>query len=107
MSPFLKICWLTILSALVAMWSAHAVARSPADCAAEADYAARNSAPGGEVARGAVRGAAFGAIVGGRDSAGRGAAVGAVVSGARKAKTKDYAYRQMYDNCMRGGSPRY
>jgi hypothetical protein len=107
MSPFLKISGLTLSSALVAMWSAYAVARSPADCAAEADYAARNSSPGGEVARGAVRGAAFGAIVGGRDSAGRGAAVGAVVSGARKARTKDYAYRQTYDNCMRGGRSGY
>ncbi|MES2534802.1 MAG: hypothetical protein V4632_02920 [Pseudomonadota bacterium] len=102
MSPFLKICGLTFLSVLVAMPSAYAAARSPADCAAEADYAARNSSPGGEVARGAVRGAAFGAIVDGSDSAGRGAGVGVVASGARKAKTKDSAYRQIYNACMSG-----
>jgi hypothetical protein len=101
MSPFLRIYGLTFLSVLVAMPSAYGAKRSPADCAAEADYAARNSSSGGEVVRGAARGAAFGAIVGGSDSARRGAGVGMVVSGARKARNKDSIYRQTYEACMR------
>jgi hypothetical protein len=102
MPLFLRFYGLTFLSVLVATSSAYAAKRSAADCAAEADYAARTSSSGGEVARGAVRGAAFGAIVGGSDSARRGAGVGMVVSGARKAKTKDSVYRQTYEACMRG-----
>src|SRR5688572_3581272 len=79
-----------------------AYAASAADCAAEADRASRE---GGTMMRGAaggaLRGAAFGAIVGGSDSAGRGAAVGAVVGTARKGHQKNETYNQVYDSCMR------
>jgi len=78
-------------------------ARSPADCAAQADYVARSSGTMvGGAARGAVRGAAFGAIVGDRKSARRGAALGAVVGGARRANERNYIYSRAYEDCMRG-----
>ena len=76
---------------------------SPADCAAEADRAARSAGSTlGGAARGAARGAVFGAVVGDRDSARRGAAIGAVAGGARRAANKDSTYRYVYDACMRG-----
>lgn len=78
-------------------------ARSAADCAAEADYAARSRGTMvGGAARGAVRGAAFGAIVGNRKSARRGAALGAVVGGARRANDRNYIYSRVYEDCVRG-----
>ena len=80
-----------------------AYAMSPADCAAEADRAAREQGTVmGGAASGAVGGAVFGAIVGNKKSARRGAALGAVVGGSRNAVNKDYVYRRVYDDCMRG-----
>ena len=78
-------------------------AATPADCAAEADRASRegNTMMRG-AAGGAVRGGAFGAIVGDSDSARRGAAVGAVVGTARTGHQKNQTYNAVYDACMRG-----
>ena len=78
-------------------------AASAADCAAQADRASRDqgSVLGG-AGRGAVRGGAFGAIVGDSDSARRGAAIGAVAGGARRGAQKNSTYNQVYDSCMRG-----
>ncbi|HSM39791.1 MAG TPA: hypothetical protein VK862_03510 [Afifellaceae bacterium] len=106
MPRFLLLRSVITLCVLVIGWST-AIAQprgmSPADCAAEADRAARSagSALGGAT-RGAARGAVFGAIVGGKDSARRGAAVGAVAGGARRASIKNSTYVQVYDACMRG-----
>jgi hypothetical protein len=77
-------------------------AASAADCAAEADRVSRDQGTMlGGAGRGAVRGAAFGAIVGGGNSAGRGAAVGAIVGTARTGAQKNETYNQVYDSCMR------
>ena len=89
---------------IAGLWFAPVVhAATPADCAAEADRASRE---GKTMARGAaggaVRGAAFGAIVGDSDSARRGAAVGAVVGTARTGNQKNQTYNAVYDACMRG-----
>ena len=88
----------------VGLYSAPAIyAASPADCAARADRASRDQGTMlGGAGRGAVRGAAFGAIVGGGDAAGRGAALGAVVGTARRGAQKNDTYNQVYDSCMRG-----
>ena len=57
----------------------------------------------GGAGRGAVRGAAFGAIVGDSSkSARRGAALGAVGGGLRRSAAKNDAYRRAYDSCMAG-----
>ncbi|EXJ12639.1 glycine zipper domain-containing protein [Imhoffiella purpurea] len=80
-------------------------ARSPADCAARADRAARESAGflGGAVAGGAG-GAAFGAIVSdkSRQGARRGAALGAAVGGTTSAYNREQVYKRVYDDCMAG-----
>jgi len=87
-------------AALCATSALHAA--SAADCAAEADRVSRDQGTMlGGAGRGAVRGAAFGAIVGGGDSARRGAAVGAVVGTARRGAQKNDTYTQVYDGCMR------
>lgn len=77
---------------------------SEADCAARADRAARDSTGvAGGATRGAVGGAAFGAIVGDSSKATkRGAALGAVVGGASAAHHKNDVYKRVYDECMRG-----
>lgn len=77
---------------------------SPADCQA---YAKRVEMDAGSTAggagRGAVRGAAFGAIVGGDSkSTGRGAALGMLVGGARNSAAQSSAYKNAYDSCMAG-----
>jgi hypothetical protein len=97
---------LTLLGVLAISCSGYALAQrmSPADCAAEADRAARDerSVLGG-AARGGTKGAVFGAIVGdSRKSAKRGAALGAIVGGARASGRKNDVYQSVYDNCMRG-----
>ena len=97
--------WLTLAGVVtVGLCSAPAVyAASAADCAAQADRASRDQGTMlGGAGRGAVRGAAFGAIVGDSDSARRGAALGAVVGTARKGAQKNDTYNQVYDSCMRG-----
>lgn len=77
-------------------------AASSADCAAEADRVSRDQGTMlGGAGRGALGGAAFGAIVGGGDSARRGAALGAVVGTARRGAQKNATYNQAYDSCMR------
>lgn len=84
------------------VFAAHAVSAS--DCAAQADRASRDhTTVVGGAARGALGGAAMGAIVGGnRRGAGRGAAMGAVVGGAVQAGRKSNTYQSVYDQCMRG-----
>ena len=78
-------------------------AASAADCAAQADRASRDQGTMlGGAGRGAVRGGAFGAIVGDSDSARRGAAIGAVAGGARRGAQKNATYNQVYDSCLRG-----
>ena len=78
-------------------------AASAADCAAQADRASRDQGTMiGGAGRGAVRGGAFGAIVGDSDSARRGAAIGAVAGGARRGAQKNATYNQVYDSCIRG-----
>lgn len=88
---------------LTAGTAAMAQGRSPADCAAVADRAARDqrSVMGG-AARSATKGAVFGAIVGNGKSARRGAALGAVVGGTRSAARRNETYEIVYDECMRG-----
>jgi len=84
-----------------------------AQSAAQCDRYARDhsySGPTGQVvggaARGALAGAAIGGIAGGGKGARRGAAwgagVGAVAGGARRARDREYRYRVLYDDCMRG-----
>lgn len=96
---------LLLMGLMAVFFSSVASARypSPADCAAEADRASRDSGTvmGGAV-RGAARGAVFGAIVGDSKSARKGAAIGGVVSSARRANQKGEVYERVYDNCMRG-----
>lgn len=77
-------------------------APSAADCAAEADRAVRGSTTAmGSAGRGALRGAAFGAIVGDSSkSAGRGAALGGMMSGARQRRSNNDTYNRVYDSCM-------
>lgn len=81
-----------------------AQAPSPADCQA---YAQRVKMDSGSVAggmgRGALRGAAFGAIVGdNRKAARRGAAFGAIGGGLRRNAARNEVYKQAYDSCMAG-----
>jgi len=78
-------------------------APSPADCAAEADRATRDtgSVVGG-AGVGAATGALFGVIVGdSRKSARRGAALGAVAGGVRQGVNRNDVYKNVYDACMR------
>lgn len=101
---FTSVKYPLLLMALLWSVNASAYRPSPADCAAEADRAARDSGTmmGGAV-RGAARGAVFGAIVGDRrKSTRRGAAVGALVGGVRKGARKNNVYQRVYDDCMRG-----
>jgi hypothetical protein len=92
------------LALLLLPLSGLAQAPSAADCQA---YASRVEMDSGNVAggmgRGAVRGAAFGAIVGdNRKAARRGAALGAVGGGLRRNAARNDAYRRAYDSCMAG-----
>ena len=81
-----------------------AQAASPADCQAHAERVSMNSGSvAGGMGRGAVRGAAFGAIVGDNSKAARrGAALGAIGGGLRRNAAKNDTYRQAYDSCMAG-----
>jgi uncharacterized protein YcfJ len=93
-----------LVGILAVAWSAASIANqpSPADCAAEADRASRDTGSGlGGVGRGAVRGAVFGAIVGNGKSARRGAALGGLAGGVRRGAEKNNIYESVYDACMR------
>jgi hypothetical protein len=81
-----------------------AQAASPADCQAYAERVEMDSGSvAGGMGRGAVRGAAFGAIVGdNRKAARRGAAFGAIGGGLRRNAARNEVYRQAYDSCMAG-----
>jgi len=93
-----------LVGILAVAWSTAPLASqpTPADCAAEADRASRDtgSAIGG-IAGGAARGAIFGAIVGDSKSARRGAALGGIVGGVRRGAEKNSVYQSVYDACMR------
>jgi len=91
---------LTFLALASATW-VHA--QSPADCAARAERAARNT--GGVIggaAAGAAGGAAIGAIVSdnSRKGARKGARIGAAVGGTTGAVRRNDTYRRVYDDCM-------
>ena len=93
-----------LLAVLIAAWSpvSFAFEASPANCAAEADRASRESGTMlGGLGRGAARGALFGAIVGNGKSARRGAVLGAAVGGIRQGVYKNSVYENVYDACMR------
>ena len=81
-----------------------AQAPSPANCQAYAQRVEMDSGSvGGGMGRGALRGAAFGAIVGdNRKAARRGAAFGAIGGGLRRNAARNEVYKQAYDSCMAG-----
>lgn len=100
---FTSVKYPLLLMALLWSVNASAYRPSPADCAAEADRAARdNGTVMGGATHGAVKGAVFGAIVGGGESARRGAAVGAVAGGVHRGAERNDVYERVYDDCMRG-----
>lgn len=94
-----------LIGVIAITWSSVSAAYRPsaADCAAEADRAARDSGTMlGGAARGAARGAIFGAIVGDSGKATRrGAALGAFTGGVRNQARKNDVYTRVYDDCMR------
>jgi uncharacterized protein YcfJ len=95
--------WSAATATLVLVLAAPVHGQSAADCAAQAERAARGSTSVmGGAAVGAAGGAAVGAIVGNRRDARRGAAIGAVAGGATQAVRKNSRYNQVYDDCMRG-----
>ncbi|NVK40296.1 MAG: hypothetical protein HWE39_03565 [Oceanospirillaceae bacterium] len=98
--------WLTLLMVGVTTLGGTRVvtaAPSPADCAAEADRASRDSGSiVGGAGIGAATGAMFGVIVGdSRRSARRGAALGTVAGGVRQGVRREDVYKNVYDACMR------
>lgn len=104
MKPASKYYMVLLIGTCSIIWSSPSnAAPSPADCAAEADRAARGSGSiVGGVGVGAATGAVFGAIVGdSRKSTRRGAAIGAVAGGVHQGVNKNEVYKSVYDACMR------
>ena len=99
---------------VVLLPAGNANAQSAAQCdryARDYSYHGPTGQIAGGAARGALGGAAIGAIAGGGKGARRGAAwgagIGAVAGGARRAADRERSYRAIYDDCMRGRGYHY
>lgn len=78
-----------------------ALAQSVDDCRARAQRAADNTSGAiAGAARGAVGGAIIGGLLGRSTGAKRGAALGGIVKGVQDRDNKQYAYNQVFEQCM-------